>query len=440
MPTLTQFELSQRHRLAFRNERSLYRRKCDATGEEIISIYSQDKPYKIYKSDYWYGDKWDALDFGRDFDFNRPFFKQFAELQLQVPRLALSNAKGVNSEYCNMTFYNKNCYLIFGGDFNEDSAYGILCMHNKNVMECDYSNNCELCYEISDCLECYNVDYATDCRNCFDCSYISDCIGCNNCILCTNLINQSYCIENKKLSKEGFKEKKKQIFTPPNSIEINPKEISTKPNSAKPNSYTPTSPESATSPLSTREILYQKWLQIREKRIVKFANQIQCENCTGNYIKNSKNCINCFDVSDCEDMKDIIFATKCKDCKDCTLLGDGSQLCKNTLSTIGAYNSKHSFFTIDSSDIEYCEFSINSSNLFGCIGLKHKKYCIFNKQYEKEEYELLHDKIIAHMKKTGEYEKFFPAFLSCFNYNETTANTYYPLSKEEALKEGFKWK
>ena len=37
----------QQRRLSFRNERNLYKRKCDATEKEIISIYSPDKKYLI---------------------------------------------------------------------------------------------------------------------------------------------------------------------------------------------------------------------------------------------------------------------------------------------------------------------------------------------------------------------------------------------------------
>lgn len=382
---------SQRSRLCFRNERSLYKRKCDATGEEIISIYSPDKPYKVYKSDYWYSDKWDALDYGQDIDFSKPFFEQFAELQSKVPRLALSNAKGINSEYCNMTFNNKNCYLIFGGDFNEDSMYGMLCMHNRNVVECDYSNNCELCYEIQDCVECYNTDFATDCKNCHDCSYIQNCIGCGDCILCTNLINKSLHIENKPVTKEEFEKRKKEL-------------------------------------LANREKTYEKFLELREKRVVKFAYQNSCENCTGNYLKHCKNCQNCFDAAECEDMENVIFATKSKDIFNSSLIGEGSQLCYDSISVIGSFNVKHSNFTADSHDIEYCEFSMNSSNLFGCICLRHKQHCILNKQYSKEAYESLKSKLIAHMKETKEYGQFFPSSLSCFNYEESTANAYFPMT------------
>ena len=48
-------------------------------------------------------------------------------------------------------------------------------------------------------------------------------------------------------------------------------------------------------------------------------------------------------------------------------------------------------------------------------------------------------KIIEHMKKAGEWGQFFPISLSPFAYNEAIVNEYLPLSKDEALKQGFKW-
>ena len=46
-PLNLSFVDAQRRRLCFRNERTLYTRKCDATGENLISVYSEDKPFKI---------------------------------------------------------------------------------------------------------------------------------------------------------------------------------------------------------------------------------------------------------------------------------------------------------------------------------------------------------------------------------------------------------
>ena len=97
-PNPLPFEDAQRRRLCFRNERTLYPRTCDGTGEKIISIYSPDKPYKIYKSDYWYSDKWDPLSYSRDFDMNRPFFEQLKELQSKAAKSnGLSRVNLLNS-------------------------------------------------------------------------------------------------------------------------------------------------------------------------------------------------------------------------------------------------------------------------------------------------------------------------------------------------------
>ena len=41
------------------------------------------------------------------------------------------------------------------------------------------------------------------------------------------------------------------------------------------------------------------------------------------------------------------------------------------------------------------------------------------------------------MKADGERGEFFPASISPFGYNETLANDYFPLTREEALEKGF---
>ncbi|KKT07967.1 MAG: hypothetical protein UV85_C0003G0092, partial [Candidatus Nomurabacteria bacterium GW2011_GWB1_43_19] len=87
----------------------------------------------------------------------------------------------------------------------------------------------------------------------------------------------------------------------------------------------------------------------------------------------------------------------------------------------------------------YCIFCNDSSDLFGCISLRKKQYCIFNKQYTKEEYEKLVPEIIAQMEKRGEYGEFFPSWLSYFPYKATAAYEFSPLNEEDAKKKGFLW-
>lgn len=61
----------QQRRLSFHNERKLYKRRCDATNKDMVSIYSPDKPIQVYHQDYWWGDAWDPMSYGQEFNFER---------------------------------------------------------------------------------------------------------------------------------------------------------------------------------------------------------------------------------------------------------------------------------------------------------------------------------------------------------------------------------
>ena len=71
--------------------------------------------------------------------------------------------------------------------------------------------------------------------------------------------------------------------------------------------------------------------------------------------------------------------------------------------------------------------------------LRKEQYCIFNKQYSKEDYFILRDRIIQHMKQSGEWGEFFPIKYSTFAYNKTVAHEYFPLTKENIAQRGWRW-
>jgi len=56
-------------RLVWRNDRKLYKRKCDATGKEIISVFSPDKSFRVFDSDFYWSDVWQIEMSQTSFDF-----------------------------------------------------------------------------------------------------------------------------------------------------------------------------------------------------------------------------------------------------------------------------------------------------------------------------------------------------------------------------------
>ena len=72
-------------RLAWRNEKKLYKRTCDGTGKDMISLFPPTARNPIYSVPYWNSDSWDAKDYGKIYDFSRSFFEQFGSLIREVP-------------------------------------------------------------------------------------------------------------------------------------------------------------------------------------------------------------------------------------------------------------------------------------------------------------------------------------------------------------------
>jgi hypothetical protein len=136
------------------------------------------------------------------------------------------------------------------------------------------------------------------------------------------------------------------------------------------------------------------------------------------------------------------------DCYDNSFQGFNSENCYETAHTFGGYNTSFGTRNFTSQDTYYSEDCHDCKDVFGCEGLRKKQYCILNKQYTKEEYKELVSKIIRHIDempfkdKNGIYYKygeFFPNNLAPFAYNESIAQEYFPLSKEEAIEGGYEW-
>jgi hypothetical protein len=401
--------ISHRHqiRLAHRNEQSIYRGKCHKTNKSIISMYSPDKPYKVYCPEAWWGDDWDAKDYGKDFDFSRPFFEQFKELQLEVPRISLFNTKAENSDYCNLTTSSKNCYLCFGGDINEDCMYSTFTFNCKDCYDSYWLNKCVLCYECIDCNNCFNVKYSQFTQESRDSQFLFDCRNCSNCVGCVGLRNKEFHILNIPYSKEEYEAKLNKL---------------------KLNNWTEI------------EKFKKEFNEFKLKFPHRNVKMFNTEDCTGNTIKNAKNCENCFDIDGpARDLKDcLICGLNINDMISCNHTAM-SEFMYETMSGVSSYNCAFSTYGWSSPNSWYCEMVNNSQDLFGCTNMKREKFCILNKQYSESEYYSLRTKIIEHMKKTGEFGNFFPGTMSVFGYNETIAQTYFPLTKEQAISQNFNW-
>lgn len=397
----------RQRRYSFRNDRNLYKRKCDKTGREMISISSPDKPYPVYAIDVWYSDAYDPLAYGRDFDFSRPFFEQFAELARVVPRPASSVVNSENCDYTAFTLQSRNCFLTSRLMGSEDIHYSYMAIRSRSSMDCYNLKDCELCYECSDCSQCYQCLYTERSKGSSDLKFCSDMSSCRDCFGCVGLVQKQFYFFNQPLSKEDYQKKVAEWID--GSVESHQRALA-----------------------AFRE--HQKKYPVRALAIY------NSENALGSYVFDSRNIYNSFDIVEGEDLRNVTQAENSKDLMDvdfATKAELGYEVLSHGMNR-GVY---FSYAVIGgNSDIFYSMAIYNGNqNLFGCVGMKKNAYCILNKQYTQAEYEALVPKIIEHMKRTGEWGQYFPASVSDVDYNESCAMLLKPLSKEQALAAGYRW-
>ncbi len=414
-PTLCP-DCRQQRRLAQQNMYKLYQSTCSKTGAPMISMYSPDKGLTVYNQKTRRSDVRNPLDYGKAYDFSKMFFQQFDELNKKIPHVNLNTDFTIdeNSSFCNYAGQQKDCYLMFHSSLNEKCFFGTGIKECKNVVDalnCFYSNEM---YECIDCFNCYNLLYSQACKDCNNSYYLQDCIWCSNCFSCKNLINQSYCIENKVYSKEEYEEKIQAIIS-----------------------------RDTTDVLKDTARRFFRWLP------EKSFHGINNERVSWDNIINCKYVYESFDIQESESMKycERIYNWPNKNCYDVDQFGlrmqkiyECSEVWFDATDVHFSISCRNNIF-----NIFYCFEVISSKNLFGCIWLRNKEYCILNKQYTKEEYEKLVpqiiEKMIADPAKDGagaEWWEFFPSHISPFWYNETVAMEYYPFTKEEALAKWFK--
>ncbi len=425
-----------KRRIMWRNERKLFRGKSGLTGKNLFTLFPPESGYTIFRNDEWHTDAWDALTYGQEVDFSRPFLAQLFELNQKVPKPAGSAIRMVNSEYSDNASDLKNCYLLFNSNFTEDSAYGNGVDHCGSCFDNSHIQDCERCYSSFWLTKCYETHFSSRCENCTNMWFSKDCRGCSNCFGCVDLRTKKYCIFNVQYSKEEYLSKLKELHL---------------------------SSWKGLSDAGAKARAF--WLQFPNK----FMQGVQNVNVSGEFITHSKNVRDSYLIRESENLRYCQYSQvpSSKDCYDTSLLGcNAEQIYESAICGWGGSNIRFSWECWNNAvNMEYCICCQSSSDLFGCVGVQKKQYCILNKQYSKEEYSALREKIIRHMNEMPyisnkgpsfakasagkqetsgkgieyKYGEFFPPEFSPFAYTHTISPDHFPLSKEQALAQGFRW-
>jgi len=248
----------------------------------------------------------------------------------------------------------KDCYYVAVPHFSEKVYYASTAIKCTECISVVITQESERCFDVVGSQKCYKCISCVESTNCVDSSFLYDCKNCTNCFMSANLRNKQYYFKNEKLSKEEYQEKMKSINLGKRSI---------------------------------YEKLKKEFDELVDKKAIKKnVLQLKTTNCVGDNIFNSNNCYKSFDLfGDCENARYICGADNATESLD-TYGTAGISSSYESTGLTKSNNIKFSIMCRDGLNLEYSAECNNCENCFACVGLKNKKFHIFNKPYSEEEY------------------------------------------------------
>jgi hypothetical protein len=268
-----------------------------------------------------------------------------------------------NSDYCNQDTDDKNCYLNAWWHFNEDCMYNTYAVYSKwNIdnFRSIKSENIYWSYKIDKSNKIFFSEYI---ENWFNIFFSKDIIWSSNIIMSSGIRNGEYIYKNKQYDKESRNKIYEDYL-----------------NKMKTHSW-------LKKTLSEYNIFISKQIQRN------LYNQNN-ESVIWDEITNSKKSKFCLSLEEWEDVMYANINAYIKDCMDTESVWWSDKLYQYS-STSKNHNCIVGTHILDQmNNSHYCAFSQNWNNIFACLWVNHKKYTILNKQYTKDEYIILIDKII----------------------------------------------
>ena len=407
LPTLSPQERCRRY-LTFRNDQQFFWRRCSATGTKIHSIYPDEAPFPVVSLEYWKSPECDNLKHAVNYESSRLFIEQLQELWNKVPRPAQTLEQSLDSRVCRNVKDVASSFLLFNAAKVVSSFYSSFLFDSHSCCDCYFVFSSAECYECVHCFDCRRLRWAEFCSGCADSFFLSHCRNCRHCLFCTNLQGKEYHIFNRPVPKAEYEQTVRDwAFTARPKVE------------------------------SAKE-QFDEFLAAHPLPHIITDNPHAN---TGNYLQRCKNAYDSFECVDAENVVHCHALIGAKDCLDGYGFGGGMAKCVQFVEVGDTAESLVNCIDCrdNVSQLTYCSNCERCSNLFGCVGLTDKEYCVFNKQYTREEYSQLREEIVIRLKARGTWGKFFPPAFSGFAYNQSSAGLFMPMSKIPAKLVGFRW-
>ncbi len=375
------------HTLSFGTVYQWWWNKNFDTGEPILTYAHPASGIRALPDKDWF-DR-DFADTSLELDVSKLFFDQLRDLQVKIPVNATRNIVPPENSIATTSMGDKNSYFVAASTSKD-------CLYLNDCQDADHSIDCNAGISIT---ECYRVNHSSRLHRCFfilesyDCqesAFLFDCRNCEYCFGATNKRNKKYIWFNEQLTKEEWEKKRAELD------------------------------------LGSRDVLEateKRFTDLVQNKAVWPENfNVRTADSTGEYLIECTNCVH------------TSYGLKSQNNYWCygVYNGDGNAYCiaipgQNNYQSGMVGETANSKFSTSLIRCDDCEYSINcydSEHCFGCVGLRHKRFHIFNKPYSEEEYWKKVDELKCAMLDRGEYGRPIPISMSFSYYPESGAYLY----------------
>ena len=332
------------------------------------------------------------------------FFEQYLSLQQQIASPALNHVGTTeNVWYAEGIISCRNCYLSNTIVVDCDTvlySYNVKDNSSNVYNSVHVFTHCDTVFESHSITESSFIFYSSHIANSHNIWFSTHMIGCAECINCEWLENKSYCIENTEYTKEEY--------------------------------------------MNHKDTYIQKLLETPAVAVSDQPYVVQCSNCTWNDIVNCHDVTNIYSSNNTKTWNNVMYATSAyanEKFYDVFMAGRSDNFYWVAWAGIYSSHCYCSYHFFQSNNLYYCARMESCVYCLGCIWLINRSYCIFNKQYTKEERHQKVDEIFGAMEKEGILGDFFPGWINPYYFNDTTAYLLEDnFTKEEVTRLGYLWR
>src|SRR3989338_7316330 len=350
--------------------------KLPETGKPLLATTLPATGLKVLSDKEWY-----AKDFANGFTYevNKPFFEQWRQLQLATPVTASHNFVEVENSIAAVSHGAINSYFTLAST-SRDSLFTVNTESERSCL-INWSSGIQDSYMVSDAHNVFSSSYVLDSDAISHSDFVFGSDDLEFCFGASNQKHKKYLWFDEQLTESEWKKRRAAVDF------------------------------SSRSKLQALEDTFFRWLDTEV--VWPEIMTVNSPGCTGEYLVQCLDCVHSYSCA--WGVRDCYWVIHNYDRSERCAFLVGGATCEDvyySVSNKDCSNVKFSGYLKECEDVEYSMNCENCEDCFGCVGLRHKKFHIFNKGYSEEEYWKRLDELKCAMLDRGEYGEFFPISFS----------------------------